>query len=152
MLAIMCRMFSSTRIKLPVALFVLALIFTPMLTMHRIADAQSSGFTYGSGSVTGIDGTGVSCTSYWKWRVSTLLAYSEVEWTANRCGFQIQDQSVCHNFIHNSDRSTYSGIVKGTYIWDRASCDTVQETLKLAYEHDRNNASSPWRAWRNYWP
>jgi hypothetical protein len=108
--------------------------------------ASGSGFT-----ITGtVPGTNRACTSHWSWYVQSLeapVSYSQVEWTSNPCGFQIQDRSLC---LPGVDAAFYSGIVTGTYIWDRASCTLVFPGIDHAAQRYRCPGGS-WSAWDTYW-
>jgi hypothetical protein len=108
--------------------------------------------TSGSGTVTGtIPGTSVLCTSYWRWHVSypPTGGYSEVEWTSNPCGFRIEDRSYCESAIHpGNEHWNYSGIVKSTYLWDKAGCG-ITEVISRAQERFENGSS--WSGWNQYW-
>jgi hypothetical protein len=104
------------------------------------------------GTVTGtIPGTSVLCTSYWRWHVSypPTGGYSEVEWTSNPCGFRIEDRSYCESAIHpGNEHWNYSGIVKSTYLWDKAGCG-ITEVISGAQERFENGSS--WSGWNQYW-
>jgi hypothetical protein len=69
-------------------------------------------------------GTNLPCTAFFRWQVhqasATSDAFSQVEWTANACGFRIQDRSLCDK----AGTLTWvtSGEVVRTFLWDRATC------------------------------
>jgi hypothetical protein len=106
-----------------------------------------------AGTVTGTSAaTGRRCTSYWQWKVgfgvSTSNAYSEVRWTNNSCGFVIEDRSVCEG-ASNHDYDTYSGRVRNTYVWDRASCKSwVDAIIHGAKEY---LTGTGWVPFKTYW-
>lgn len=106
----------------------------------------------GSGAVTGtIPGTSVLCTSHWNWHVShpATGGYSEVEWTSNPCGFRIEDRNWCVSVIPpDLGHYNYSGIVKRTYLWDKAGCG-VTEVITGAQQ--RYESGSSWHSWKQYW-
>lgn len=135
----------------PVLVVLLIAVAGYWFGVHRQAHADTVATdTIGSDSDAGTDGTGTTCTSYWKWHVYHPFwggGYSEVEWTSNPCGFQIQDRSYC-----NSPAGaywTYSGIVKSTYLWDRATCKG-SDFIIHGQEHFRAVDGS-WSSWKNYW-
>lgn len=111
------------------------------------------GLTTASGSgfaITGtLPGTDTACTSNWKWQVNTTFYnWSQVEWTSNPCGYEIQDRSWCYEGL-----GAYwdSGIVKSTYLWDRASCQgQYVDTIWEADQRFRSPGGS-WSAWKAYW-
>jgi hypothetical protein len=104
-----------------------------------------------SGSLSGtIPGTSTACTSHWNWHVSQSLSggYSEVEWTSNPCGYQIQDRSWCTDGVVGGYWAT-SGTVTGTDVWDRANCEAIAP-INRAEEHFRSPGAS-WPAFTSYW-
>lgn len=111
----------------------------------RLTSVSGTGF-----SITGtVPGTDIACTSNWKWQVdTTLYNWSQVEWTSNPCGFQIQDRSWC---LEGTGAYWDSGIVKSTYLWDKASCQgQYVYTLWEADQRFRAVGGS-WSAWKAYW-
>jgi len=103
-----------------------------------------------TGTVTGtVPGTATACTSHWNWQIyaPSIYGWSEVEWTSNSCGFQIQDRSWC---LEGTGGHFDSGIVTSTYLWDRASCNLVYSPLWEADQRFRSPGGS-WSAWNRYW-
>jgi hypothetical protein len=121
---------------------------------HPSAPAYAAGPASASGSesVTGtIPGTDTACTSYWNWYVSwpPTGGYSEVEWTSNPCGFRIEDRSRCESVIEGGNAHyNYSGIVKSTYLWDKAGCGTSE---MITWAQERFESGSGWSSWNRYW-
>jgi hypothetical protein len=109
------------------------------------ASASGSGFT-----ITGtVPGTGAACTSNWKWQVdTTLYNWSQVEWTSNSCGFQIQDRSWC---LEGYGAYYDSGIVKATYLWDRATCQGQFSYAIWEADQRFRAPGGSWSAWKRYW-
>jgi hypothetical protein len=109
-------------------------------------NASGPGFT-----ITGtVPGTERACTSNWNWKVEWAgvgSGWSEVEWTSNSCGFQIQDRSWC---LAGTSAHVDSGIVTRTYLWDRASCNVLFPGLASAQQRYRSPGGS-WSAWKTYW-
>lgn len=103
-------------------------------------------------AITGtVSGTNILCTSNWNWKVYSNIIYgyddySEVEWTSNPCGFTIQDRSGC---FYGTGAYYYSGKVKGTYIWDKASCTFSYPDIWVAQQRFYNGSS--WSSWKTYW-
>jgi hypothetical protein len=117
------------------------------------AVAAASGSTSGSGAVSGtIPGTNEACTSNWKWYVAYGGAddYAQAEWTSNPCGFQMQVRAECSYQGGVGGSWAYSGIVKGTGIWDRAGCTPVITNITSAWQHFGYPGSS-WSSWKKFW-
>jgi hypothetical protein len=103
-----------------------------------------------SGSVSGtIPGTNTACTSHWNWHVSESVAggYSEVEWTSNSCGYQIQDRSWCTAGV--GGYWSNSGVVTGVDIWDRANCEVIAPVARG--EQRFRSPGGSWSTYKSYW-
>lgn len=101
-------------------------------------------------AITGtVPGTDTACTSNWKWKVdTTLYNWSEVEWTSNPCGYQIQDRSWC---LEGYGAYYDSGIVKSTYLWDKATCQGQFSYAIWEADQRFRLPGGSWSAWKTYW-
>jgi hypothetical protein len=116
----------------------------------KSASGPGSTSASGPGTVTGtVPGTNAACTSHWNWQIDdpTFYGWSEVEWTSNPCGYQIQDKSWC---LAGTGGYFVSGIVTSTYLWDRANCNLEYSPLWEAQQRFRSPGGS-WSAWKTYW-
>jgi hypothetical protein len=132
---------------------------TVLLGLPSIAASSASASAHAAHSVT-VSGTttgtspvtGKRCTSTWKWKVgfglSTGADYSEVEWTANSCGFVIQDRSRCEG-IYNNTYDTFSGKVVATYLWDKAKCNAWVDAIHHGAK--RYETATSWTSYVTYW-
>lgn len=121
----------------------------PGLAITETITKTGTGFAI-TGTVTGaVPGTDAACTSNWNWQIDdpTFYGWSEVEWTSNPCGYQIQDESWC---LEGTGGHFLSGIVTSTYLWDRANCNLEYSPLWEAQQRFRSPGGS-WSAWRTYW-
>ena len=142
------------RLKNKLILFFLCVFASTVLVPPVIyAQASSDPDISEPHVMTGTDSQGKKCTSYWRWVVKHdhIREYTKVEWTSNPCGFTIQDQSQCYNFIYRTFRlATPSGKVKGVKVWARSSCDVYQERVDAGLKRVQKNGV--WTPWSTYWP
>jgi hypothetical protein len=119
---------------------------------HAARVSALSAASSGSGAVK-IPGTGILCTSHWKWQANNYLqngGYTEVEWTSNPCGFSIQERSWCNEGGGSGYWST-SGIVFGTNIWDKSSCTPVISYASRGEVHFNYQDGSGWTKYQTFW-
>lgn len=117
------------------------------------ATAAHAGTRAITGTAAGVSPlTGQTCVSHWKWKVFYGLSrgtdYSEVEWTSNPCGYIIEDRSTCQD-IWNHSYYTYSGRVRGTYIWDAAHCKAWTDAIHHGAKEYLTNDG--WVPFKTYW-
>jgi len=97
-------------------------------------------------------GTEASCAWTYKWHTDGIVAggSTEVEWTSNPCGLRIEDRTFCGSELSPGDTQwNYSGIVKRTGLWDRATCGSTWISSKGEERH--TNADGSWSSWHQYW-
>lgn len=89
-----------------------------------------------------------SCYYRYVWYVSTVDAYTYVEWTNNVCRFAIQSKADFTN-IGENHYTNYSGYCRSTGVQCKVSANSVFDSINEAWR--RINFGVNWYPWREYW-
>jgi hypothetical protein len=131
-----------------------AVLLGPLGSVNAMADPTGQASSPAPGATVDgtTSGTEAGCAWTYKWHTDGTISggYTEVKWTYNPCGLRIEDRTYCGSEISPGETQwNYSGIVKRTGLWDRATCGSTWVSSKGEERH--TGADGSWGSWHEYW-